>query len=129
MSKTKFQQEYEIKASVKMLYPYISTPDGLGQWFVEDVSMDNNEVYNFVWDGEDHFAKIKSSQVNKYVEFQFIPKNADNDPNYLEFTLLFNEITETIYLRITDYSEMDNLEELNELWRGFIDNLKELVGG
>ena len=131
MSKTKFQQEYEINASVNILYPYISDPDGLAQWFVDGVSVDKDNIYNFVWDGEDHFANKVSYKANKHVKFQFISKNTtqNNDPNYLEFQLLKNEITETVYISITDYSETDDLEELNELWSCFIDNLRGLVGG
>lgn len=129
MNKIKFQQEFEINASVKMLYPYISDPDELALWFVEKVSVDFHNVYNFSWNNEDHFAKIVSYKPNKFVKFEFISKNLDEDPNYLEFSLLVNEITGTVYLKVTDYSEMDDLEELNELWTGFVDKLKELVGG
>ncbi|MFM1934856.1 MAG: START-like superfamily domain, partial [Bacteroidota bacterium] len=33
MSQTPYTFEYELKASPKVLFPYLSSPSGLQQWF------------------------------------------------------------------------------------------------
>jgi len=38
MGKNKFITEFEINASQKILFPYLSTASGLAQWFADDVN-------------------------------------------------------------------------------------------
>lgn len=128
MEKTEFIDEYEIRASKKMLYPFISSASGLSQWFADDVNIDNEDkVYTIIWDGEENRAKIISSRNNHHVKFKFQDDKSD-DPNTLEFVLNVNEVTNTVFMRVTDYSDMDT-DEAQDLWDGLIHNLKEIVGG
>ena len=128
MAKAKFVGEYEFRASKKMLYPYISSASGLSQWFADDVNINNEDkVLTIIWDGEENKAKIVSSRVNHHVKLEFI-KDEDKDPNTVEFVLDVNELTNTVFIRVTDYSEMD-LEEAEGLWESLIHELKEIVGG
>lgn len=132
MGKRKFEFEFEINASAKLLYPYLATPGGLEEWFADSVVIDADKVYNLVWDEEDHFARIASQKMNKYVKYEFLDedKEEDEDPNYIEFALEKNEMTETFYLQIADYCEEDNEEdELFELWESMVNELKSIVGG
>lgn len=132
MAKRKFEFEFEINASGKLLYPYIATPGGLEEWFADNVIIDADKNYNLVWDEEDHFAKIASQKMHKHVKFEFLDdsKKPIEDPNYIEFTLAKNEMTETYYLQISDYCEEDNEEdELYELWESMVNELKSIVGG
>jgi len=48
MAKNKFQTEFEINASKKMLYPYIYSASGLSQWLADDVNINEDKVYNFI---------------------------------------------------------------------------------
>lgn len=127
MSKFEFVGEYEIRASRKMLYPYVSSASGLSQWFADDVNIDADKVYTVIWDGEESKAKMVSHRTNSQVRFEFI--SDDEDPNYVEFKLEMNELTQEVFIRVTDYSEMDDAEELEELWESLIANLREIVGG
>lgn len=132
MGKKRFEFEFEINASAKLLYPYIATPGGLEEWFADNVVIDADSVYNLVWDEEDHFAKIASQKINKHVKYEFLDEDKDpeEDPNYVEFSLVKNEMTETYYLHIADYCEDDNEEdELFELWESMVNELKSTVGG
>ena len=36
-TKKLFTDDFEIHASIKMLYPYIQTASGLSEWFADDV--------------------------------------------------------------------------------------------
>ena len=61
------------------------------------------------------------------MKFEFVG-GEDDDPNYVEFRLEMNELTQEVYIRVTDYSDMDP-EEGEELWESLIHDLKEIVGG
>ncbi|WP_422362319.1 START-like domain-containing protein [Reichenbachiella sp.] len=127
MSKFKYVGEYEVKASKKMLYPYLSTASGLAQWFADDVNIDEDKVFTVIWDGEENKAKMVSHRTNSQVKFEFI--SDDDDPNYVEFKIDMNELTQSVFIRVTDYSEMDDEQELEELWESLMTDLREIVGG
>jgi len=131
MSKHLFTADFEINASKRMLYPYISSASGLSQWFADDVTINEDKVYNFIWDEEDHKAKMASHRTNNYVKFEFIPESDEDkqDPAYFELRLEVNELTQTVFLKISDYSDMDDDGELYDMWEGLVEGLKETVGG
>lgn len=137
MSKYKFQTEFEINASKKMLYPYLNSASGLSQWFAEDVTINEDKIFNFQWDGEDHRAKVASQRTNSFIKFEFLPENGgssyeeepDEDPSYVELKLDMNDLTQSVFLTVTDYSESDDVEELQDVWESLVHNLKEIVGG
>ncbi len=114
-----------------MLYPYLSSASGLAQWMADDVTINEDKVYNFIWDEEDHEAIMISHRTNSYVRYEFLPEDEEDedDPSYFELRLEENELTQTVFLKVTDYSDMDDNDELFDLWEGLVDNLKETVGG
>ncbi len=126
-----YTADFEIKASKKMLYPYLYTASGLAQWMADDVTINEDKVFNFIWDGEDHRARLISHRTNSYVKFEFLPESDgdEDDPAFFELKLDMNELTQSVFLKVTDYSDMDDLDELHDLWSGLVDNLKETVGG
>jgi hypothetical protein len=40
-----------------------------------------------------------------------------------------NELTQMVFIAITDYNDINDDEELQDLWESLIYNLKEIVGG
>ena len=131
MAKRLFKTDFEVNASKKMLFPYINTASGLAQWMADDVTVNEDKVFSFVWDNEDHKAKIISQRSNHYVKFEFLPESDDDhqDPSYLELRLEVNELTQTVFLLVTDYSDMEDQQESQDLWENLVGNLKETVGG
>ncbi len=67
MNNLKFHAEYELRASPKMLYPYISTAAGLQQWFADKVTISPDHVFDFLWDKE-------NIEINRT---QFVPDDAE----------------------------------------------------
>ena len=129
MDKFKFITEFELRSSPKVLFPYISTPSGLEQWFAEKVIVLPNQRFDFQWDGDSHVAKQTGMRINKAVKFEFENTSSDDlDNNYLEIKLEVSDLTQTTFLRVTDYSAIRDEAELISLWNGFMDNLKEIVG-
>ncbi|SEI94865.1 Uncharacterized conserved protein YndB, AHSA1/START domain [Dyadobacter koreensis] len=129
MEKFKFTTEFELRSSPKVLFPYISTPSGLEQWFAEKVIVLPNQRFDFQWDGDSHIARQTGLRINKAVKFEFENTSDDDlDNNHLEMKLEVSELTQTTFLRVTDYSANKDEAELISLWNGFMDNLKEIVG-
>ncbi|QRR04066.1 START-like domain-containing protein [Dyadobacter sandarakinus] len=129
MEKYKFVIEFELRSSPKVLFPYISTPSGLEQWFAEKVTVLPDHRFDFQWDGDSHIARQTSLRINKAVRFDFENTSDNNtDNNHLELKLEVSELTQTTFLRVIDYSFVKDQEELRTLWLGFMDNLREIVG-
>lgn len=131
MGNHKYSAEFEIRASTKMLFPYVTSPAGLAQWFADQVSIGNDKVYNFVWDGQSHYARLTAQRLNRYARFEFLPEDGENvgELSYLEFRLDTNELTQSSFLKVTDYSGTDNEDDLRELWTNLVSNLREVVRG
>lgn len=128
MSKYKFTAEYELRASPKMLFPYVSTASGLSQWFASKVNTMPNQQFDFIWDGESHPARLATLRQNKSVKFDFLPANGERDHGYIEFRLDLSDLTQSTFLKITDYSSNTDEADLKALWNGLMDNLREIVG-
>jgi uncharacterized protein YndB with AHSA1/START domain len=130
-TKTKFVREYPINASAKLLYPYLSTASGLSQWFSDDVIIDEDKIFNFIWDGKSHFAEMTSHRVNRSVRFLFLDDKKQHipDASHIDFSIESSEVTQEQFLKIVDYTDEDDVEELEELWDNLFHNLKEIVGG
>ena len=130
MEKTKFVAEYELRASPKMLFPYLSTASGLSQWFAAKVNTMPEQQLDFQWDNESHIAKQVSMRQNKGVRFEFIDAAENGSENsYVDFRIDQSELTQATFLRITDFSANPDEDDLHDLWSGLIDKLKEIVGG
>jgi hypothetical protein len=115
-----------------MLYPYIQTASGLSEWFADDVTINNEDKsFTFFWDNEEHKAKLVAHRTNHFVRFQFLPENKEDekDPSYFELRLEFNDLTQSVYIKIVDYSDFDDLRELEDLWESLIESLRKTVGG
>lgn len=131
-TKRLFTADYEIHASTKMLYPYIQSASGLSEWFADDVKINNmDKTLTFVWDNEEHKARQVAHRANHFVRFEFIPDNGEvsADPSYFELRLEFNELTQSVYLKVSDYSDFEDMKELSDLWGSLIEALRGTIGG
>ncbi len=130
-TKTKFVREYPINASAKLLYPYLSTPGGLSQWFCDDVTIDADKIYNFMWDGRNHFAELTGLRSNRSIRFLFLSETKAHtpDPSYVDFSIESSELTQEQFLKVMDYTSEEDIKELEELWDNLMQNLREIVGG
>ena len=127
----KFIYEYPINASAKMIYPYLSTASGLAQWFCDDVRIDEDKVFNFIWDEQNHYAEMSSHRLNRSVRFVFLDgqKQHVHDPAYIDFYIETGELTQEQFLRVIDYSNDGDQDQLQELWDNLVQNLREIIGG
>jgi len=126
-----FTADYELHASVKMLYPYMQTASGLSEWFADNVKISPEKVFTFVWDNEEHKAIISSHRTNHFVRFEYLPESPEDkkDPSYFELSLEVNELTQMNFLKVYDYSDFDDMKELQDLWDGLVEKLKTAHNG
>ncbi len=126
-----FIADYEMHASVKMLFPYISSASGLSEWLAENVTISPEKIFTFHWDNEEHLAKIAGIRTNSFIKFEYLPETETDkkNPSYFELRLELDELTQLTYLKVADYSDFDDMEELKDLWDGLVNRLKEVVGG
>ncbi len=129
MGKFKFTTEFEFQASPRILFEYISTPVGLSQWFCDKASEGAGHQWNLIWDEASHPAHLTHHKPHKMVRFQFDSADLEEqlDPAYLQFEIEKSELTRVAFLKVTDYSAMQNRQELQELWENLIGNLKTVI--
>ncbi|RYE30352.1 MAG: hypothetical protein EOP42_12360 [Sphingobacteriaceae bacterium] len=122
--KKKFKIEYEIKSSPKILYSFLSEPNGLAQWFADDVNI-KDQVYTFSWDGETQNAKLISMKENKFVRFRW----TDDDPQlYFEMEIIQDELTNDVALGVTDFATEESIKEKTMIWNNQIAYLIGVLG-
>lgn len=122
--KNKLRLEYELKSSPKILFSYLSSPNGLAQWFAKDVIYKDG-YYHFIWDNETLKAKMVLNKENKLVRFKW----EDDDPNtYLEFEILQDELTGDVALAITDFTNEQDLEDKKMIWDNQVEDLIYVLG-
>ena len=69
--RVKFEMEFPIKASQKLLFQYISTPSGLSEWFADNVNS-RGEIFIFIWDGSEEKAKLLQKTLSSFLNFAYI---------------------------------------------------------
>ena len=122
--KKKFNIEYEIKSSPRILYSFLNEPNGLTQWFADDVSV-KDQVYTFTWDGEQQTAKLLAAKENKVVRFRWV----DDDPQfYFEMEIVQDELTNDVALSVTDFALEEAIDERKLIWNNQIEYLIGVLG-
>jgi uncharacterized protein YndB with AHSA1/START domain len=122
--KKKFNIEYEIKSSPRILYGFLNEPNGLAQWFADDVSV-KDQIYTFTWDGEEQKAKLLGQKENKLVRFRWV----DDDPAfYFEMEIIQDELTNDVALGITDFATEDAVGERKLIWDNQVEYLVSVLG-
>ena len=122
----KFEMEFPIKVSQKLLFQYISTPSGLSEWFADNVNS-RGEIFIFIWNDSEESAKLIRKINNEKIQFQWL--DDEETDYYFELRIQFDEITKDVSLMITDFAEDE--EEVNEgkmLWENMISDLKHVLG-
>ena len=124
-SKIKYELEFPIKSSVRILFNQISTPSGLSEWFSNDVNIKSN-IFTFIWDNDSQDAELLNKKNNQSIRFKWLdePKNT-----YFEFNIIVDEITLDTSLIVSDFADDDeDMEEAKVLWEKQIEKLRQSIG-
>jgi len=121
--KIKFQLEYEVKSSPKILFSFLHEPNALTQWFADEVTY-RDGIYEFSWDDEQHNAKLISMKENKLVRYKWL----DDEPYYFEMEIVQDELTNDVALAVTDFAWEENLNDRKLIWNNQIEYLQSVIG-
>jgi uncharacterized protein YndB with AHSA1/START domain len=122
----KFELEYTLNCSPKVLFSRLSTPEGLGEWFADNVDVDG-DLFKFFWNSTESEASLSAMKENKLVRFEWLTMENDEE-NYFEFRINIDELTGDLALIITDFAEPEEKEDSVFLWDSQINDLKRLLG-
>ncbi|MFD1258545.1 START-like domain-containing protein [Mucilaginibacter terrae] len=122
--KKKFNLEYEIKSSPRILYNFLSESNGLTQWFADKVTF-RDEIYTFTWDDEEQKARLLGMKENKFVRFRWL----DDEPQcYFEMEIVQDELTNDVALSVTDFATEETIAERKLIWNNQVDYLVGVLG-
>ncbi len=116
--------EYSINTIPKILFYRLSDPSGLEEWFADQVIL-KNDVYTFKWEKSEQQALLIENKPDKFIRFKWLD---GNDDSFFEFSIQTQELTGDVALRITDYADADEKEDIINMWNEQIDNLKHTLG-
>lgn len=123
-SKKQLSLEYEMRSIAKNIYYYISSADGLSQWYAEKVTA-KGDHYRFVWHNDEYTAKKIYAKENKSVKFLW----TEDEPYYFELEILHLELSNTISLAVTDFISDENRSDRIAIWNNQIQSLQNLLSG
>ena len=122
--KVKFDIEFPIHSSPAFLYQYLSTPDGLAEWFADNVNS-RSDLFTFIWDDSEEEAKRVSYKTNERIRYKWLDEDEDT---YFEFRIQVDAITKDVSLIVTAFSDEDEVEESKMFWENQISELKHTIG-
>ncbi len=122
----KYELEYTLNCSPKVLFSRLSTPEGLCEWFADDVNVDG-DIFTFLWGKTEAKAKLSAFKENKFVRFEWLG-NPDKESNYFEFRIIIEEISGSLALIIIDFAETEEKDDAIYLWDTQITDLKRVLG-
>jgi len=126
MKKEKFHIEFIFdKASKNSLWDYISTPDGLSEWFADSVEV-NGKVFAFQWKNYSNEAEIIGISPYNHIRFHWLED--ENPATFFEFRMQKIELTGGMMLEITDFAEKEEKDDTIALWETQIKTLKRALG-
>ncbi len=125
--KEKYKLEFLLKTNPRVLDKLLSTPDGLADWFADDVRV-SDDIYTFEWDGNSEPARLLQLKMNTKIRFQWIEDEEEGLDTYFELAYVVDPMTNYVILHITDFATSADLESSSALWHQAISDLKRIIG-
>jgi len=127
LTKEKYKLEFLLKTSPRVLEKLITTPDGLSDWFADDVKV-QDDIYTFEWDGNEEQARLLLYKMNSKIRFQWLEDEEEGLETYFELSYIIDPITNSVILHITDFANSSDKEGNLALWNQAISELKRIIG-
>jgi hypothetical protein len=114
--------EYMMHTSSKILFPRLSTSNGMMGWFADKVHQNHN-IFTFTWYKISNDARQQDLIENMTVKYQWL-----DELGYFEFKLSHNDMTGMTTLIVREYTDEDEIETAKNLWNSQIAKLKHMLG-
>lgn len=117
--------EYPVRCSPSILYEFLSTPAGLGEWFADKVDENKEHVFSFTWNNTVEKAELVDKLEDKFIRFHWThaPKE-----EYFEFSIERSEVTNQTILVIKDFAEKKEIADQSQLWEYQVKDLFHRIG-
>lgn len=122
-----FELEYILKTSPKVLNNALFTPDGLADWFCNDVNV-KDDIYSFEWDGFIENARLLEFKQGNFIKWKWLEDEENELETYFELKCQIDPITNAVILIVTSFASQDELAESKALWEQHINDLKRYIG-
>jgi hypothetical protein len=119
MSKQLYTLEFPVRCSPSILYEFLSTPAGLGEWFAEKVD-ERDDIFYFGWNGA-----FEKAETDKFIRFHW---EAAPKEEYFEFRIEKSEITNQTILIVKDFAEKKEIKDQSLLWDHQVKELFHRLG-
>jgi len=113
--KTKFEIEFLLKTSPRVLEDKLTTPSGLGEWFADNVNANGN-VYEFSWNGSKESAYLQHYKPGSKIRFKWVNDEEEDS------------MTNIVALNIVDFADDDEVDENKLVWQKNVSDLIRLLG-
>ena len=125
--KEKFELEYLLKTSLRVLDNMIGSPSGLSEWFADNVTV-RDDMYSFEWDGAIEKARLLTRKMNSKMKFKWVEDEENEDDYYFEMNIDIDPMTGIASLKIVDFGFPEDIESAKMLWDQQINDLKRIIG-
>lgn len=125
--KEKYEMDFLLRTSTKVLESMLTTPSGLSEWFADDVNI-KDDVYTFIWDGSEEQARLITKKNNSRIRWQWIEDEEEGRDTYFELRYEVDPMTKEVVLTLTAFAEPSEMEESRFLWIEQIGQLKRVLG-
>ena len=125
--KKNFELEFILRTSPKVLNNLLFTPNGLADWFCDDVDV-KEDIYTFHWEGYVEEARLLSSKPGQYIKWIWMEDEDEGHDTHFGFKYHIDPITKAVILTVNASAEENEEEEATALWQQQIGDLKRLIG-
>jgi hypothetical protein len=124
--KIKFELEYLLKTSPKVLETMLSTPSGLSEWFADNVNV-KGDIFTFIWEDSRQDARFHMDKTHHKFRFEWIDDDQNENEHFFELSYSVDPLTNAVILTISDYAESDELEASQLLWEQLVSDLRRTL--
>ena len=125
MDRVSFNMEFIFRASPTILYQFLTSPATLIRWFCDTVDIEEG-LYTFSWEGSEEQARLVDDVEDERI--RFVWEDAD-EGEYLEFRMEKSPVTGETILELTDFADIDEVEDQKQLWESQFKVLRQETGG
>ncbi len=124
MDTERIELEYTINTSPKILYYRLYNPSGLEEWFAKKVIAEDG-IYTFIWERSEQKAELLEKKKDTFVRYRWLDFEEDT---FFEFSIQKQELTGDVALKIIDFAEPDEKDDIIGMWNEQVEGLKHTLG-
>jgi len=119
-----FTLEYPVRCSPSILFEFLSTGNGMQEWFADKVD-DKDNIFSFTWNGATEQAKVVEKELDKFIRYHWLHAPKDE---YFEFRIEKTEVSNQTILIVSDFAEKADIKDQTQLWNYQVKDLFHRIG-